>query len=462
MINDHAFSETKITQIVAYDSELFFEISALENFKQEFGKRIKKIEYIKVNSPEFYEFGEKSYDPEYAEYSSNKIIIIEGSIKTPKIFTKYREYLEDLEKERPEDKLTKNEFKKRENIKEDFNSAKKVIEKYCSKTVEMVLSFDSCGVQSAKFDFNTKILEPLEFINLVSKISYMIDTCFFPLFKRDLEVERIICEKKFTLLNHMTFSVITSTESYFIPYKKRREILGIALVNNDYETFSNKILKKMTENDIAIHNSDILLVSPISVLMVFPGLKKKYYYDYVEERMNIIEIVWRQKILLKKMHFQLGYYIDHIEQIKESEGLNSAINEILEIQSSFQSELEVYRNNIVHTTYSYAMLLETLNKVLKLDNHYLFVQEKLETCKSIYERLSNERRNNLMENIQWIVILLGVTAILLPILTNVIYEPLIPEIQKIMIIFIIVSLLFIGFLIIYNNYVRNKVTKFLT
>ena len=101
------------------------------------------------------------------------------------------------------------------------------------------------------------------------------------------------------------------------------------------------------------------------------------------------------------------------------------------------------------------MLFETLNKVFKTENQYNFVQEKLETCKSIYEGLNEERRNNLMENIQWIVVIIGLTTILLPLLT-VSYGSTIGPNQTNNIIILIAFVLIIGFILIY---VKNRIKR---
>jgi hypothetical protein len=67
------------------------------------------------------------------------------------------------------------------------------------------------------------------------------------------------------------------------------------------------------------------------------------------------------------------------------------------------------------------MLFDTLNKVFQLDKYYRFVQEKLNTCNNIYQGLYSEQRNDLMENIQWVVLILGVASIVLIVIGEILF-----------------------------------------
>ena len=83
-----------------------------------------------------------------------------------------------------------------------------------------------------------------------------------------------------------------------------------------------------------------------------------------------------------KEDFELNELIKNVNENNENVGLKSEIKKILKMQITIQSELEVYRNTIISITHSYSM--DTLNEVFKTNNEYKFIQEKLETCKSIY------------------------------------------------------------------------------
>jgi len=259
----------------------------------------------------------------------------------------------------------------------------------------------------------------------------------------------------------MIYSVISSTKATIKPIDKNRDILGISWKFREYKTIKDDILTEILENDVTIHKGDIITVTTQAVLMVFPDLEDELYHNYVEERINAIEIFWRQKFLLKKMHFKLNYLITNIEQTKEK-SLEKAVDEIQKMQITIQSELEVYRNTIISITHSYSMLLETLketlNKVFKIKNHYNSVQEKLEASKSIYESLNEEKRNILMENIQWIVVLVGMTTIILQLLI-VYYEPIADPKESNLIIFFIGLILIVGIYFILFKWLFHQIKK---
>lgn len=372
------FKKTRLTQIVAFDSKFIFGIT------KDFKEKIKKTEYFSESQPYFKHFNKLIYDSEYAENNSEKIIVIESQISLSDILSKSQNTLND--------------------------GQRNFIKKFCNDNIEIIISLDSCGVNSARFDFSLDPIETFELIEITDITCNLIEDSFFPYLKKGLIDNEII--KEDILSKHMIYSIISCTESNIDPFNSKRDILGIAWKNKDYKTVDDKLLEKIIENDVAIHKKDIITVTPQAVLMVFPSLKDYLYKNYVEERINAIEVFWRQKILLKKMHYELDDLISNIDKIKEQQGIEFAIKEIQRMQITIQSELEVYRNIIISITYSYAILFDTLNKVFKTKNQYNFVQEKLETCKSIYEGLNEERRNNLMENIQWAVLIIGILALI--------------------------------------------------
>lgn len=435
MIKSTTFKKTKLTQIVAFDSKFYlndFKNTDLEKFREKL-----KDSYFSGSTPAFKPFS-KIYDSEYAENNPDKIICIKSDISISKFISESEKALR-----------IKDDKKK----KEKFQSSQEIIQEYCNENIKILLSFDSCGVHSIRFDFDLDNIEPIELIKLLYSTCDLIEDYFFSCLKKDLEKSEII--KKDCLSKPMVYSIISCTKVYFNPIYKRREKLGISWKNKGYKTIKNNIMEEILKNDVAIHKNDIITITPQTVLMVFPDIKDDNYHDYVEERINATEIFWRQKFLLKKMHFKLNYLTTNIKQIREEKGLEYAINEIQDMQITIQSELEVYRNTIISVTHSYSMLFDTLNKVFKTKNQYNFVQEKLETCKSIYEGLNEERRNNLMENIQWIVVIIGLATIILSILVDVIYGPTVGLNQARNII-IIISLFLVVSTVLVIKVVKNK------
>lgn len=406
IIRNTSFKNAKITQIVSFDSEFDFN----QNLK-ELMEILKNTEYFSDSSPSFKNFSENIYDYEYAKKSSEKLLVLESKIELSEIILKSEGYLINEIAELNSEEQSK--------LKEEFESNKKILEQLCSDSVDIILCFDSCGIHSVRFDFNLEIIETPELIKMLDFTCCLIDDPFFSFLKEDLCANGIISNG--LLYEHMTYSIISSTNAYINPIEKEREILGISWKKEDYEYVNKNILEEITKNDIAIHKGDILTITTQSVFMVFIDLPDEFYNEYVVERIKAIEVFWRQKLLLKKMHFKLDDFIANVKKMKEEIGLESAIKEIYNMQTTIQLELEVYRNTIISVTHSYSMLFDTLNDVFKTRIHYDFVQEKLDTCKSIYEGLNEERRNNLMENIQWIVIIIGLATIILSFLVDVIY-----------------------------------------
>lgn len=452
-INHTTFEESKLTQIVSFDSKFY-----LKDFdelkKEDLKKLLLKTSYFKESSPDFKPFSKIIYDSEYADDNSNKIIVITSQLNISNIISVSKEFLES-------DEFFKNELSKLDKesqnaVKKGFESSKLIIQQFCKEMVKVIVSFDSCGIHSVRFDFDLKSIKTRELIEMIESTCFLIDNLFFPILKKDFEGLKII--KKDCLSEHMVYSIISSTKAFINPIYVNREILGISWKQRDYALVTNNILKELTKNDIAIFKGDILTITTQAVLMVFPDLKANLYNNYVEERINAIEIFWRQKLLLKKMHFELNKLIKNVNENNEKVALKSEIKKILKMQITIQSELEVYRNTIISITHSYSMLFDTLNEVFKTDNEYKFIQEKLETCKSLYDGLNDEKRNQFMENIQVIVIFIGLATISLTFLTDVVYGFSFNKAINIIIITFIMFILFASIL----KYRNNLISKFRT
>lgn len=447
MTENSSFEKTKLTQIVAFNSKFFsdeFESTDLEGFKE----KLEETKYFNESNPEFKSFNKYIYDLEYAERNLKKTIAIESTIDDIfKIATESKGILDSK--------------------KDNFDSSKLIFEKYCNNQIQVIVSFDSCGIHSIRFDFEVKSIETPELIEVLDFTCYLIIDYFFFCLKKDLEDNEILEKGCLDCLSKpMLYSVISSTEATFNPYTRDRDILGIAWKFRDYKIIKDNILTKILENDVAIREGHILTVTPQAVLMFFSGFKSESY-DYVAERINAIEIFWRQKFLLKKMHFNLNDFITNYKTNKREKGLKNTISGLEEMQITIQSELEVYRNTIISVTDSFSMLFETLNNVFKTKNQYYYVQEKLETIKSIYEGLNEERRNNLMENIQWIIVFIGLLTIFLqPVIALYDYIGSDQAINLSIIMLYVLLILFLlitlttGFLLIfYKDKIKSKIIK---
>ena len=120
---------------------------------------------------------------------------------------------------------------------------------------------------------------------------------------------------------------------------------------------------------------------------------------------------WRQKLLLKKLDYKIIKLFKCINENKSKNSLEDLIKKIKDSQIAMHSDLEAYRNSILSVTDSFSILFKTLNNVFGLNTHFNFVQSKLNACDNIYEGLHDEKRNKLMERIQWIVIIVGIVNI---------------------------------------------------
>jgi len=429
-----------ITQIIGFDSKLKcdFEPSDIKQI-------LNSTKYFSESSPKFNPLSSLIYDKEYCNKTSDKLIVIKSNIKLIEFISDSKKILEELKSDSTEDSLQ---------LDNKFHSIKDILEKYCNEDISLILTFGSCEINSLRIDFTLNMVEVPDLIQIVSGTCKLVDEYFFESIKTDLE--NLI--KKRSLSEHMTYSVISSTDVYFNPIFEEKEILGISWNNAGYKGINQNILEEISRNDVAIFENDHIIVTTQSVLMVLLGVAEENYLNYVTERICAVELFWRQTLLLKRIHFELDEFISELNGKIESDDLGKAITDIQEIQLTIQSELEVYRNTIISVTHSYSMLFNTLNKVLKLSTHYNFIQEKIETIKSIYESLNdgrrnklNDKRNKLMENIQQLVILIGLVTIIVTILINVIFYNLFSVNQKLSIVFIIIGILILGFFFIFGD-----------
>jgi hypothetical protein len=158
--------------------------------------------------------------------------------------------------------------------------------------------------------------------------------------------------------------------------------------------------------------------------------------------------------LLKKLDVKL----DKIIKKYDTEGIgnvNSVMDEIKDTQIDIQSSLEFYRNTKIYGVDFFITLFETLNAVFRLDKYYNSVLDKLNACESLYRGLYEERGNKLKENIQWIVVLIWLTSILIQLLLMV-YGPTYGPDQTKIIFIIVVLVLSSGFiLIIFRNIIKK-------
>ncbi|MGB9980175.1 hypothetical protein [Methanobacterium sp.] len=286
-------------------------------------------------------------------------------------------------------------------------------------SVDVTVTFDKCGIGSARFDFNiSKSVDAPELINALIITCTLADEILFEHLKNDLMENTSLSVD--VLEKHMTYSVISSNSINNSPKLVRmdnKEIFGISWKYHEYMYAEDNMIQEIIKNSIPVQEGDIFTITTQSTLMIFPGVDD----EYIEERIMAIEMFWIQKLLLKKIDFQLGCIFEYINKDIMKGNLKAAIQKIRNTKIRLQSDLDVYRNTIVSVTHSFLLLFETLNIVFDLNKHYNFVQEKMNSCENIYQGLYSEEQNVLTENIQWIVIIIGSFTLILPMVTDIIY-----------------------------------------
>lgn len=306
--------------------------------------------------------------------------------------------------------IFKEDFKK-ENMELEFNFLSSVKENL--KEIKINFCFDQCGICSATFDFSFHFKNSIETSSTIKILTYLcgfVDEILFPKYLK-LKIETIvgINHKAGLLKEHATYPVICSTDIYNTATKENEtyEIFGILWMDEEYNSYSKDIVNEITRINIAPHKGDILTISTTSSLIIFKGIG--IHDNYVNERINAIEIFCRQEYLLKKLDIKLDSII---REYKKTDDLKSVIKEIRSTQIDIQSSLEFYRNTKISVTLSFNILFDTLNNVFGLDKYYKVVNEKLNVCENLYRSSYEERRNQLTENIQWIVVLLGFSSLI--------------------------------------------------
>lgn len=484
--NESCFNNVKVTQIVAFDSILLPEFDedgkreVMSNFNKELANKEVKLILDKLKKSEtFNEFNEEKlskvvYETLFCEkaklsdIASNIILklkedYLNQQIKDTFFFGKNAFDYTELSKsiyyidyvKRYSKSILSSEFKL--DISEIISYAKKtpkqfkeipkgelklwdILSKFCDNYTNVSLCFDNSGIHSVKFDFEVKKpVDTPKLIDILDNTCNLTDALFFKCLKKDLEDNGII---KSDSKEHLTYSVISTTDAYINHSNRYKEILGISWKYPHYEKINKKTMTEIIENDVAIKRGDILTVTTQATLMILPNDSKQK----IDGRINAIELMWRQKVLFGKINLNLD---DHISDAKEKKiyDLEEAIQSLKNTQLIFQSQLELYRNIGFSVIDTYSMLFGALKKVFDLDNQYKFIQEKLNACEAIYTELHEERRNQLMDNIQWIVFVFGVVSFLW-ILISFIYKTEISTDQKM----IITGLAFISLIVIFLIY----------
>lgn len=380
----------------------FSHIVAFDHFKFEFNpENIKALKsstiYNKIPSVKCKKLNDKIYSKKFVE--------------------KYPELLNVSLKINVQDYITQINEKGESLFLEECADVFELCEDSLSPNVLITICFDLIGVSSARFDFEiTKPLKTTALINYANITACFVDTALFSEIKNLMILIPKVVNKEIKNDVHDTYSVIYSTDSDIDLAACRDEISGIVSLNDAYIHFSKDMVKKKMKNAFSHYENTLIITGYSATFMMFKDLKRltKKPKRYINELITAVEMYHRQRYLLKTLDIYLDKLIRDLKENKgkfDNNSLKSKMNEIKKTQIDIQSKLEIYRNTRLSIKASYIMFFDVLNEIFHLDKHYKFVLEKLDVNKSIYESLNEERRNTWMENIQVIIIILGIATV---------------------------------------------------
>lgn len=286
--------------------------------------------------------------------------------------------------------------------------------------VKIKICFDQIGVNSIRFDFKiNKSLETKKLIKIANDTGKFVDEILFCEVKKNItELTKTKVNENSILKVHDTYTVIYSTDSNIDLNNDKKEIAGIISLNDYYSDFNDENVEKKTENEFSLYEGTLIAAGHSATLMIFnnPERFTNNPNNYINERISALEMYHRQKYLLKKLDVDLDNLIREFEEnndFNEISLLKEKMNKIKKTQIDIQSKLEIYRNTRTSITSSFILFFDILNNTFSLDKHYKFLLEKLDACDKIYQGLYDHTRTEFMEDIQFIVAILGVLSLII-------------------------------------------------
>ena len=276
-----------------------------------------------------------------------------------------------------------------------------VLEKYfLQKELEFKIALEFYGIGTLKVEFNLKDdKEHLDVINIIESImaagQFVDEYLFSSYFREKINIcfSNSLRKRVFpTLREQHTYSIIMTNSEYKF---KKNEIYGIVWKDKNYETVNKNIVDKITRN-IAIETKDEFIISqPATFLKI---LNKNYEDDYFQNRINALEILRRQHHLLKKFDIKLSELIEK----KKEKNLSKVINEIIEMQDNIFLYSEFYKNLKAFAMQEYVYIFERANQVFRIQQLYESLCLKLEYSYNVVSDLIQEKRNIILENLQYV------------------------------------------------------------
>lgn len=415
------FVNGKITHIVSFD-HLKFDFN--EGNKKLLENTI--IKNVSISSVEPVDLNTDFYSEDFvAKYPKIWKVVLKMDFK---YIDECKEELEEL-KEKSEIHGEKLEALKQSKLNICESNLKHSNNKTLSQKVQIKFCFDEIGISSVRFDFKIiNCIKTRDLINLTNDTGNLVDEVIFKRLKDDLIQSLPKINNNGTLYkSYDTYPIIISTNTNIDIKKDECEIAGINTLNPFFTHFDKDTIAMKTKNKFSYYKNTLILIGHSATLMLFQNPEiTDILENYIEERINAIELYRRQKVLLNKIDLSLDNLIEELgkknTQNTDIKTLKEKMGKVKDTQLDIESKLEIYRNTRTSITASLIMFFDILNETFRLDNHYKFVREKLNTCDNVYQGLYNQLRNELMESIQFIVVVLGILSLFLVVIDMVLGE----------------------------------------
>lgn len=283
-----------------------------------------------------------------------------------------------------------------------------------SNKININVSLGTNGIYSAIFSFELKNPIKLDIlIDFVNSSAVFIEDYLYDLLKKEL-LRIIEYSNNYFIEATDFYTVISTTDSNIDVSKNKKEIFGLLWTNNFYNEYGDEIIKDAIKT-LMLYNDVYIIVSIVASLIIMKnGKVTNNPNNYIYTRLKIIELHQRQKYLLKKLDIQLDNFILNIKKDKNiDKNIDENLKKIKDTHIDMESKLEVYRNVRVFSKATLIILFDLLNDVFLLKNRYNYVNEKMNACNLIYQRLDDTRRNQFMERLQSIILIFGLLSLIL-------------------------------------------------
>jgi hypothetical protein len=284
----------------------------------------------------------------------------------------------------------------------------------------LVIESYGIGVLRVEWKINTAV-DQNQAITLASRLGAIVDEILFKdLFASLLAQVREPLGQSLPFLLHeslvyrrlteyLTGTIFVSFDKFAAckedVYKQLSQMLW--LYSSAYQ-LREPFTEKAREADLSLVPENVFIISRPASIGVFTHPKTNDREDlYVEERIQLIETLYCQMFLLKRLDVSLNdLLIVHLNDNHHAseQMLRLRAERILAMQQEALVLTEFYRNTRVTTSSDYRRLLEAGNEAFGLARLYESVQEKLNHAQALTVATLDELRNVRLEWLQWAAI----------------------------------------------------------